>query len=132
VIYNASTNTFSVGGEGSTFLTSGDNPPSFSKCASPTPDSAGSGTNTMVRLYYKGSGKNPKDTSGNAVPASQQITSNTNPSTTISSTIIDTDYEKGEALSYYLVVGNLDGDNNYLKPQVYASSAVITATEYKK
>jgi hypothetical protein len=129
VTYNASTHTFSIGGDGTLFLTSGDSDPSFSLCATPTRDT-GSTSGTMTRMYYKGSNSDPKNNT--AVPIAQQITSNTNPSTTISSTIIDTDYEKGEALSYYLVVGNMDGDNNYLHPVVYASSGVITATEYKK
>jgi hypothetical protein len=80
---------------------------------------------TLERLWYRGSDANVK-VYGTAVDSRNQLTNGG----TVSSTIIDTDYKKGDELGYYLVIGNVKGG---VAPQeVRCSGSVITATEYKK
>jgi hypothetical protein len=79
----------------------------------------------MKRLWYRGSLAN-LSTVGTPASVEGQLLNGQ----TVASTIIDTDYKKGDELSYYLVIGNIKSSTS---PYVIkCGGAVITATEYKK
>jgi hypothetical protein len=115
------TNKFVVGGENIILNSSSTTTPDFVKRYVGSPDE----TYDMERLWYRGSHANAR-TTGTAVASTSQLLNGQ----TVSSTIIDTDYKKGDELGYYLVVGNIKGGAT--PPLVQAGGSVITATEYKK
>jgi hypothetical protein len=115
------TNKFVVGGENIILNSSSTTTPDFVKRYVGSPDE----TYDMERLWYRGSHANAR-TTGTAVANTSQLLNGQ----TVSSTIIDTDYKKGDELGYYLVVGNIKGGAT--PPLVQAGGSVITATEYKK
>jgi hypothetical protein len=79
---------------------------------------------TMERLWYRGSHANAKVT-GTAVDSASQVINGS----TVSGTIIDTDFAKNDEIVYYLVAGNIKGTGN---SGVTAGGSAITAVEYKK
>ena len=106
---------FSIGGD-NIILNSSDTTIAFNDTYTESADESYS----LSRLWYRGS---------NAVVATKTKVDKANRlinGQTVSSTIIDTDYKKGDEIQYLLVIGNM---NSHL---VYADAPVITATEYKK
>jgi hypothetical protein len=117
--YSPSFNTINISGDG-LILHSAASPISFTSALKLSPDES----YTMERLWYRGSHASPQ-TINTAVPATSQIINGS----TVTGTIIDTDYKKNDEIVYYLVIGNIKGTGT---SGLKAGGSVITAVEYKK
>lgn len=76
---------------------------------------------TLTRLQYQGSWANVANTS--QPPAQQQLSN----ATVISGTYVDTNYVSGNPYTYYLVLGNMQGNAT-----IYTNGPNLTITEIKR
>jgi hypothetical protein len=99
VNYNGEWDTWSIGGQGM-ILYSDDNANSFQVAF----EEAASETYDLTRVTFFGSGPNVANVS--RPPAEQRILNNQ----IFSGTILDTGYAAGQETTYYLVIGNMNGN----------------------
>ena len=107
VNYNGEWDTWSIGGQGM-ILYSDDNANSFQVAY----EEAASETYDLTRVTFFGSGPNVANVS--RPPAEQRILNNQ----IFSGTILDTGYAAGQETTYYLVIGNMNG-NTILAGQIF-------------
>jgi hypothetical protein len=117
--YSSVWDKFNIGGEG-IILNTASSTIAPTSALQFTPDES----YTLERLWHRGSHANVQ-TVGTAVSSQNRLVNGQ----TVSSTIIDTKYNIGDELGYYLVVGSVRG---VASQEVRVSGSVVTATEYKK
>ena len=116
VTFGPATNTFIIGGE--SIIMKSTNPTASANWTT-TKDLGTAQSSALTRLAYWGSQANVANVSA---PNSGTAINNQ----TVSGFYTDVSYTAGNEVIYYVVVGNMNGS------AVYAQTAAITATEYKR